>query len=742
MLPRYSHPALVTAHLLMVFMPMSAAAAQPAAAHSAGGPGASTAEAVEDPAERAKLPEYQVMPAAIPEELTPANGLPVAAGMRDWTVSHGDAGSRRYSALDQINRGNVAQLREAWTYHSRDGSGNIQANPIVVDGVMFAPTVGRAMVAVDATNGTELWRFQLETPQSIGLEDAPARRGLVYWPGEGAHGPRVVFACGKWVYALDPKTGKPLAEFGAEGRAPLPTGGSAVGVIWRNTYIVPGLKGDVFAYDLRTGARLWRFHTIPREGEFGADTWQGPVREGANPWGGLSLDAERAIVFVAVGAARPDFIGVDRHGDNLYSDCVVALDARTGARLWHFQNVRHDIWDLDNPAPPNLVTVTRGGRRIDAVACVTKTGNTLLLDRVSGKPLFPFRLRRAPVSRLPGEVTAPYQPDPELPEPISNPEVKLSEITTRNSAAHDFVMAQVRRGTFGWYEPPSEGRPMLYHSSRGGAEWSGACVDVPTGRLYITSNNLLSMATVYRSDELERDPVLPPSAGEEIYLQTCVGCHGPDRMGVGMVPSLGGLRHRTSDAEVLALLKTGRGMMPPAPPMTNYQQTALLDFLMRRNQPPPSRAPRAGRRYFAVGYRFITDPEGYPGLNPPWGLLNCLDLNTGKILWRVPLGEYEELTRQGVPKTGRENLGGPTVTAGGLVFCAGTRDNKIRAFDKDTGEELWSASLPQAGVAPPAVYEAAGRQFVVIAASGGGTIGGWKDGPTGDAWVAFALPER
>jgi quinoprotein glucose dehydrogenase len=357
---------------------------------------------------------------------------------------------------------------------------------------------------------------------------------------------------------------------------------------------------------------------------------------------------------------------------------------------------------------------------------------------VSGKPIFPFRLRRAPASTLPGEITAAYQPDPELPEPISNPEVKLTEITTRTPAAHDFVMAQVQRATFGWFEPPTEAKPMLYHSSRGGAEWTGACVDVPTGRLYISSNNLLSFAAVYRSDELERDPRQPPSAGEKVFLQICAGCHAPNRQGLGTAPSLVGLRHRMDDGDVVALLKTGRTTMPPASAMTVEQQRDLLDFLMRRNQPVSARATREnGRRYFAVGYKFINDPDGYPGVNPPWGLLNCLDLNSGRILWRVPLGEYDELTRAGVPKTGTENFGGPTVTAGGLVFCGGTRDEKIRAFDKDTGEELWSAKLPWGGYAPPTVYESAGREFIVIAASGGGKVGT----ATGDAYVAFALPE-
>jgi quinoprotein glucose dehydrogenase len=280
---------------------------------------------------------------------------------------------------------------------------------------------------------------------------------------------------------------------------------------------------------------------------------------------------------------------------------------------------------------------------------------------------------------------------------------------------------------------------MLYRSSRGGAEWTGGSVDVPTGRLYITSNDVLSKATVYPLDELERDPAMPPTAGERFYQQTCAVCHGPTRLGLGMVPPLVGLRHRMTDAEVIAQLKTGKGAMPPQPAMTEAQQRDLLDFLMRRNQPLPRRA--VGREdgrpaYFTVPYKFVEDDEGYPGTKPPWGQLNCIDLNTGKFLWRVPLGEYDELTKRGVPKTGTENFGGPTVTAGGLVFCAGTKDEKIRAFDQDTGEELWSAKLPRAGTAPPAVYEVGGREFVVITASGGGKIAT----PTGDAWVAFALP--
>lgn len=698
---------------------------------------------VEDAAARAALPLWQVIPAASAAEFTPAADPAVSVDFKSWTVSHGDAGSRRYSALDQINRSNVQRLQVAWIYRSAGEAGKksgwrgIQANPIVVDGVLYAPNADRAIVALDATTGCERWRFQVETPARLGLDDAPARRGLVYWPGRDGFAPRIIFASGSWIYALDPKTGRPVDGFGENGRTPFPVGGTAVGVIWEGTYIVPGLRGDIISYDLGTGRQLWRFHTIPKPGEFGVETWRGTARDGANCWGGVALDEGRGIVFAAIGAPQPNFTGVDRLGDNLFSNCLVAIDARTGRRLWHFQNVRHDLWDLDNPAPPNLATITRDGRRIDVVVCVTKTGSTLLLDRVSGKPVFPFRLRRAPVSTLPGEITAAYQPDPELPEPFASPEFKADEVTQRTPEAREHVLKQMQRMRQGWYEPYAEGVPTLFRSTRGGAEWTGASIDVPTGRLYVSSNHLVSITTLHRSDERERDPALPPSEGEKVYQAMCVACHGPRRQGTGMVPSLVGLKNRMSDEEAISLIQKGKGAMPPFPMLSGKQRNAVVDFLMRRNQ-PPSAPPKDGSdaRYFEVAYKFLNDHEGYPGGQPPWGTLNCIDLNTGKLLWRVPLGEYEELTRQGVPRTGTENFGGPTVTAGGLVFCAGTKDEKIRAFDKDTGEELWSAKLPFGGYAPPATYEVDGRQYVVIAATGGGK----PDTPTGDAWVAFALP--
>ena len=693
---------------------------------------------LEDPVARAALPEYRTIPAAKTEELSPAAEVN-ADHFGRWTRSQGDNGARRYSALRQVTKENVRDLAPAWTYRSGDGAANIQCTPIVVDGLLYAPTPGRALVAIDAATGVERWRTQRESPRARRAQDAPARRGLVYWPGDRENAPRILFGAGDWIYAVEPKTGESLKGFGENGRTPLPTGATAAGAVYQHVFVTTGVNGDIFGFDVRNGKQLWRFRSVARGGDFGGETWDGP-QSGANGWSGLSIDDQRGIAFIALGAPRPDMVGVGRLGDNLFSNCVLALNVLTGERLWHFQDVRHDIWDLDVCAPPNLVTIVRDGKRVDVVTCMAKSGHLFVLDRVSGKPVFPVRLRRAPVSKLPGERTAAYQPDPELPEPISRSEFNPDDITDRTPEAREFVKKVVERSNYGFFEPFTEGKPTLFIGSRGGAEWSGAAVDVPTGRLYVTSNRWVSKITVIANDERERDPRHPPSAGEKHYALHCAACHGPARAGIGVAPPLIGLKARMTDEEVLTIIAKGKGAMPPNVLLNDEQKKELLDFLYRRNQ-PPSRAVTGqaeGRaKYVFDGFNFLVDHEGYPGIKPPWGLLNCYDLSTGKALWRVPLGELEKLTAQGVPITGSQNLGGASVTAGGLVFVAGTEDEKLRAFDADTGAELWSAKLPFAGTAAPAIYEVGGRQFVVITATGGGRVGGASG--AGDAYVAFAL---
>lgn len=691
---------------------------------------------IEDAAARERLPLYQVIPAARPEELTPANGYPQPETYRTWHRSHGDQGGTRYSLLNQIHRGNVSQLQVAWIYHSQDGKGNIQCNPVIVRGVLYAPTPGKFIVAVDASSGRERWRYR--------PEDRPAFRGLVYWPGKAGHSERLFFCAGQSLYALDPQTGQPISDFGQNGKTRLPGvaqrdfgAATAAPALFDGIIVVPGFEKDVWGFDAVSGRHLWTFHTVPHPGEFGYETWDRPQSYAANCWGGMAMDEVRGIAYVTTGSPKPNFIGVDHRGDNLFANCLIALNARTGERLWHFQEIRHDIWDLDIPAPPNLATITRDGRKVDVVAAVTKIGNTLLLDRVTGKPIFPLRLRRAPTSDLRGEQTAPYQPDPELPEPFGKQEFTEADLTDRSEEAADYVLTRFRSASTGWFRPCSEGRPNLFFNIDGGAEWTGACVDPEAGRLYVTANHMGWIISVFRDEDPPHDPQAPRTRGQEIFEQTCAQCHATNRLGIGTAPPLRGLRHRLDDAAIKNQVRTGKNAMPAHPDMSEDDLRALVDFLMLRDRPLPATLPPSERpRYNSTGYPKFYDHEGYPANKPPWGTLNCIDLNTGKRVWRVPLGEYPELTAQGMPITGTENYGGAIVTAGGLVFCAGTRDHKIRAFDKDTGQELWSAKLPWVGSAPPATYEVDGRQFLVIAATGGNKLGT----PYGDAYVAFALP--
>jgi len=687
--------------------------------------------AVEDADERTKLPPYRVIAAARSEELTPANGCPKAEAFRTWHRSHGDNSGARYSALTQVNRQNVAKLQVAWTYHSKDGSGNIQCNPVIADDVIFAPTAGEHIVAINAATGTELWRFK--------PGGRPAHRGLVYWPGESAESPRIYFVAGTNLHALDAKRGRPIGSFGKDGRTALSGNATAGPVIFEHIIIVPGYERDVWGLDLSSGKLLWTFHTVPLPGEFGAETWDQKVAYGANCWGGMALDETRGIAYVTTGSPKDNMIGVKHRGDNLFANCLIALDARTGKRLWHFQEIHHDIWDLDLPAPPNLATITRDGRRVDVVAAVTKIGNTLLLDRVTGKPVFPYRERRAPASNLPGEQTSPYQPDIELPEPFARMEFKPTDLTDRSEESAQFIAGRFKSSTVGFFQPFSEGKLNLFFGIHGGAEWTGACVDPESGRLFVSANHIPWTISVFRDDDPPDDPKGVRTRGREVFEITCAQCHGTNRVGVGTAPPLRGLRHRLTDAAITNQVRKGLNGMPANLDLSDSDLKAVIDFLMVRDRPPPDPAPKGERpRYSYNGYPKFLDQEGYPGSKPPWGTLNCLDLNSGKLLWKVPLGEYSELTQMGLAKTGTENFGGPSATAGGLIFCAGTRDSKIRAFDKDNGTELWSAQLPWVGSAPPAIYEANGREFIVIASTGGGKLGT----ATGDAYVAFALPPK
>jgi len=687
-------------------------------------------------AERSTLPLYRIIAAVPTSELTPAI-LPFPVGDATWSRSNANADNTRFSALAQINTQNVSRLQVAWTYHSRDGAGNIQANPVIVDGVMYAPTVGRNIVAINAETGVEIWRFSLPAAiaGSTGDGFGPASRGLTYWQGTAAHGPRLFFMANGYLVALDARTGKLVPEFGDGGRAPSSRGagssswiGAAAPVIGGDL-IVAANQTFVDAFNVVSGAHLWSFNTI-------AYPTTDPIADnGGNIWGGMAMDEARGIVFVAVGDPHPNFVGIDRPGANAYTNSVVALDAATGRLLWSFQGVRHDLWDIDIPAPPNLVTVTRDGRRVDAVAQVTKLGDTLLLDRLTGRPLFPYRLRRAPISTIPGERTWPYQPDLELPQPFVRKTFTKEDLTNISRAAYNYARAIANGASFGWFEPLRLDKKTIFYSVHGGAEWTGAAFDPTAGLLYVSANQIPWIIGLSRA---AKGAVDANSPGARVFAAKCAVCHGADRRGQGMVPSLLGVGRRLSATEIANVARSGRNSMPPVV-LSDRDAHDVVAFLLDQNTRSADDVANetpAGSDYGFTGWTKFLDQEGYPASRPPWGTLNAIDLNTGRLVWQVPLGEYDELTARGIRRTGTENFGGAMATAGGLVFCAGTRDLKIRAFDQRTGRELWAQRLPFGGFAPPATYEVNGRQYVVIAATGGGKLGG----ETGDAYVAFALP--
>jgi glucose dehydrogenase/sugar phosphate isomerase/epimerase len=679
------------------------------------------------------VPGTFVIPAAKTEDLTRANGWPKLEDYRIWERSLGGPTSNRFTTLKKIDKSNVGKLELAWTYHSGDGKANIQCNPIIVDGVMYAPTAGWNIVALDAAMGTELWRFHVPK-EGRRLEDQPARRGLLYWKGDAENPARVIFGAGNWLYALNPKTGQVLPSFGENGRTRIALATSTVGAVYKNMLVAAGYLGDAYGYDIRTGKLLWTFKTKPEAGEYGHDTWS-HVEDGANCWGGMALDESRGIAYVSTGSPKPNYLGMGHTGDNLFGDCVIALDALTGKRLWHFQEIRHDVWDWDIPAPPNLVTVERNGVKVDALAQVTKLGNTLLLDRVTGQPLYDFRLVKVNTHLLPGDQPAPMQPMPELPQPFARQAYTKDEMPA-SPEGQAAVLPVVQRANSGPYPNIEEAKPTLLFNIHGGAEWTGASFDPRTGRLYVTANEIPWFVTCFRDSDPE--PLKPPTDGEKAYQTICVACHGPDRKGIGHAPPLRGLRLRLNEEQIVEQLKNGRGSMPPMLPLLKPEQVKpLIDFLLCRDRPIPPVDPNAPVKWTFGGWNRLVDPQGYPGCKPPWGTLTCLDLNTGKIAWKVPFGEYPELAAQGVPKTGQENFGGCMVTATGLVIAGGTRDKKLRVFDADNGDELWSYQLPLHSTAPPASYEAHGRQFIVVPVTGGGKIGG----PTGDAWMAFAVPQ-
>ena len=670
-----------------------------------------------------------------------------------WRVAGGTPDNIHYSSLKQINIRNVGNLKIAWTYDSHDAyeGSDIQCNPIIVDGIMFVTTPKLRVVALDASNGREIWSFD----ELNGERALHTSRGVTYWSDNNQA--RVLLTIGEKLISLDAKTGKLDSNFGNGGYVDLRTAFdpplrdtsftvTSPGVIYQDLLILgsstsetlPATPGDIRAYDVRTGKVRWTFHTIPRPGEFGYETW--PPRAwktsgAANNWAGMSVDVQRGLVFVPTGSAAFDFYGADRHGDDLFSNTLLCLDTATGKRKWHFQAIRHDVWDLDLPCPPVLVKCLRAGKLVDAVAQAGKTGYLYVLDRETGKSLFPLVERRIPHSPLEGEQLAKSQLVPVKPAPFVRQEFNERTITQRTREAHDAVLKEIRSLDHGaLFVPPSLKGTVFFPGPAGGAEWGGGAFDPETDLYYVNANESSWVIRVAPPEQVRNRAL-----ASELYKSRCAPCHGGDRKGSPPeFPALDHLSGRLNDSQVSETIRRGGGRMPSFASLGEPAVEALKNFLLHNvDHECEIRDWEVSHalKYTTETFREFHDPQDYPANTPPWGNLSAINLDTGEYAWQIPLGEYPELVAKGMKNTGTENHGGGVVTAGGLFFIGATHyDNKFRALDKRTGKLLWETVLPYAANATPAVYQVAGKQYVAVAAGGG------RERPSGGLYIAFALP--
>jgi quinoprotein glucose dehydrogenase len=683
-----------------------------------------------------------------------------APAEREWRSYLGDRGVSHRSPLDEIHPGNVAQLERAWTYDAGDaspgGASQIQFNPLVVKGVLYGTSPSLRLFALNAATGEELWSFQPDADVRIWTSS----RGAVYW--EDAGDERILLGAGPYLYAIDARSGRAIDDFGQGGRIDLreglgrDLGGEMMGVVantpgtvFEDLILMGGrvneaqgaAPGHIRAFDVRTGEQRWIFHTIPKPGEEGFETWPEDAHErsgGANSWAGISVDADRGLAFVPTGSASFDYYGADRKGDNLFANSLIALDARTGEKRWHYQFVRHDMWDRDLPAPPNLVEIQRSGERIPAVAQVTKTGDTFLFHRETGEPLFPLREEPVVGPFVPGEHPAASQPLPIRPPPFVRQEFSRETVTNISPQARAEISERLDGMQFGsLYTALGAAENVVYPGLDGGAEWGGAAWDPETGLLFVNANQV---PWVVQMVEAVEEQGIKNMLGMG-YLYLCAACHGLDMRGDGVtVPSLIGVHERLGFLELYRLIRDGRGRMPgQGATLRWYENAAVAWFVYTADaEDAPSRWPeQEGPKTFVnAGFQKLLDSNELPGSKPPWGTLTAIDLSAGTLRWQIPLGDYPQALAAGLRGLGAENYGGPVLTGSGLLFLAATPDARIRAFDKTNGKVLWEAELPASGFATPSTYEADGRQFVVIAA-GGGKLGR----PSGSQYVAFALPD-
>ena len=693
---------------------------------------------------------------------------------KSWQAYGGSKENIHYSSLVQIDTNNVQDLQPAWEYHTQDADttnhSQIQCNPIIIDSTLYGTSPQAKLFAVDAATGKQKWVFN--PVDSIGNKGMffilNNIRGITYWTDGNAG--RIFYTAGSYLYSIDASNGKPDKTFGTDGRIDLHNEldrdvkdlfvtATSPGIIYKDLIIMGtrvdegpfAAPGHIRAFDVRSGKRKWIFHTIPYPGEVGYETWDNKEAYkhtgGANAWSGFSLDEEKGLLFAATGSASFDFYGGKRTGNNLFANCVLALDAATGKYIWHFQTIHHDVWDRDLPTAPILVTIKKSNKNIDAVAQVTKTGFVFLFERETGKPIYPIEEKPVPVETdLIGEKLSPTQPFPSLPKPFVRQVFTEQEL---NNLLPDSSLQQLRSKLNSYkigdmFNPPSKQGTIFLPGLDGGAEWGGPAFDPSTGLLFVNANEMAWLITIV---DLKDKPVTNetyPDAGKRLYQSKCMSCHGPNREGGGNYPSLVNINRKLKEEQLYQLISTGRRMMPAFNQLANEEKKAIASFVLDINSLKAKKfiAPFVATDTFTkvpyniAGYNKFLTKDGLPGLRPPWGTLNAIDLATGNLVWKDTLGDDEKFAGKGV-HTGTENYGGSVVTAGGLLFIAATKDGKFRAFNKRTGKLLWQTDLPASGFATPSVYQANGKQFIVIAC-GGGKL----KTKSADVYIAFALPGK
>lgn len=690
-------------------------------------------------------------------------------GNVDWATYEATPGATHYTPLTQINKSNVSSLQVAWTYEIGDAIST--ANPLIIDGVMYViGKNGGGISALDAATGKELW---VSEPRMV----SPRQRGLAYWESSDHTKKRLVIYRANHARLMDVATGKLDPDFDIDLKVGLERDPEVIfnvqpsspPRVWHDLLLAgssPGEEygspvGDIRAFDLNTGKLVWQFHTIPTPEEPQAKTWGKNPRAfngGANSWTGASVDEKRGILYAVTGSSTYDFWGVDRPGNNLYADCLLALDVRTGKLLWHFQDVHHDLWDYDYASSPVLFTTRSNGRSVDAVAVAGKTGFLFAFDRVSGKPLFPIEERPVPQEgHMEGEQLSPTQPFPLVLKPFVRqtftaedvdpaiPEPERSEIQERlRSLRWD-----------GIFTPPSTKLTLQAPGNNGGANFGGTAADPVRGRVYVAAFDVVSVLQMAKSLPQFGAGNTPMERGRSLYQKNCASCHGPDRTGhPPTFPSLLGVTSRLNNEEITDLIHAGKAPMPGFANITGQSMTDLLTYVGNGFIPsdaPPRKEMKGlaeGEPRWRTDYGYWYSKAGTSVVSPPWSTLTAYDMSTGSQLWQVPIDSDPNYPIKGIKTgTGDTNKVGVAITASGLIFVPETKLKKLMALDADTGKTLWEGALPEKTVGIPAVYSVRGREYVVVPAASGvnrpGKAGSAKAPaqPLHNQFVVFALPE-